>query len=254
MTDQIRIPRGALAPQPGTWRERWATFGASLAAHAVVLALVVSMSGAPPPLPVADPDLPSTYIGNYPEDMVVLSLFPGAPGPAGPEEEAPAEEPAPPPPPPPEPEPVEDVEEVATVIDLEARTRRPPSYQPDVRSDVLVMGTGGSGTGASAGTGSRGGGGGSGSGGGGGSGIRAPVPRSVLLPPTATPKARGGRATLRLHVDHRGRVEEADVIVSSGDSDYDRLLRMTALDWQFRPALDPANRPVAALFEISFQF
>jgi TonB family protein len=76
----------------------------------------------------------------------------------------------------------------------------------------------------------------------------------VLLPPTATSKARGGKATLRLHVDPLGRVEDAEVIVSSGDSDYDRLLRMTALDWRFRPALDLADRPVSALFEISFQF
>jgi TonB family protein len=76
----------------------------------------------------------------------------------------------------------------------------------------------------------------------------------VLLPPTATSKARGGKATLRLHVDHLGKVVSADVIASSGDSDYDRMLRQTAMDWQFRPAVDMANRPVASLFEISFQF
>jgi TonB family protein len=84
--------------------------------------------------------------------------------------------------------------------------------------------------------------------------VRAPVPLSVLLPPTATAKARGGRATLVLHVDRLGKVKDAEVTVSSGDSNYDRLLRETALDWQFRPARDLANIPVEYLFEISFQF
>ena len=63
-----------------------------------------------------------------------------------------------------------------------------------------------------------------------------------------------GRATLLLHVNRLGRVSDAEVTVSSGDTSYDRLLRMTALDWQFRPARDLANIPVDYLFEISFQF
>jgi TonB family protein len=221
--------------------------------HGVAILLAATMSGRVPVPPTADPDLPSTFIGNYPDEVVVLSLIPGSPGPAGPEQPAPPPEPAPPPPQIEAPLEIP-VEEPPVIPDLEATERRPPTYAPDVRTDAIALGPGGSGVGASAGSGSGGGGGGGGSGGGGGTGIRAPVPRSVLLPPQATSKARGGKATLRLHVDSQGRVEEAEVLVSSGDSDYDRLLRLTALDWQFRPALDPANRPVAALFEVSFQF
>ena len=55
-------------------------------------------------------------------------------------------------------------------------------------------------------------------------------------------------------MDATGKVTEVEVTVSSGDTDYDNELRLTAFDWQFRPAVHPQLGPVASVFEISFQF
>ncbi len=54
-----------------------------------------------------------------------------------------------------------------------------------------------------------------------------------------------GTVRIRAHVDTEGRVTQADVVSSSGDSRLDEAARQAALDWRFRPALQ-AGRPVAA--------
>ena len=127
-------------------------------------------------------------------------------------------------------------------------------------------GAGGSGTGSGGGSGSGAGpgsgagtgpGSGAGSGGGlggGGNGIRPAAPLTILIPPAATPAVRGKSATVRLEVDARGAVRDAEVVTSSGDRGYDDKLRRTALGWRFRPARDALDRPVSSSFELSLRF
>lgn len=111
------------------------------------------------------------------------------------------------------------------------------------------LGTG-IGTGSGTGVGS-----GSGAGSGpGGDGIRPPAPLTILIPPTATAGVRGKAATVLLQVDTMGAVRDANVVVSSGDRDYDEALRRIALGWRFRPARDAADRPVPYPFEVSLTF
>ena len=111
------------------------------------------------------------------------------------------------------------------------------------------LGTG-VGTGSGAGVGS-----GSGAGSGpGGYGVRPPAPLTILIPPTATAGVRGKTATVLLQVDTVGAVRDANVVVSSGDRDYDEALRRIAMRWRFRPARDAADRPVPYPFEVSIAF
>ena len=111
------------------------------------------------------------------------------------------------------------------------------------------LGTG-VGTGSGAGVGS-----GSGAGSGpGGDGVRPPAPLTILIPPTATAGVRGKTATVLLQVDTVGAVRDANVVVSSGDRDYDEALRRIAMRWRFRPARDAADRPVPYPFEVSIAF
>lgn len=109
----------------------------------------------------------------------------------------------------------------------------------------LGMGVGtGSGAGVGAGAGS----------GPGGDGVRPPAPLTILIPPAATAGVRGKAATVLLQVDTVGAVRDANVVVSSGDRDYDEALRRIAIGWRFRPARDAANRPVPYPFEVSLAF
>jgi TonB family protein len=105
------------------------------------------------------------------------------------------------------------------------------------------LGTGvGPGSGAGAGSGP------------GGDGVRPPAPLTILIPPAATAAVRGKAATMLLQVDTVGAVWDADVVVSSGDRDYDEALRHIAMGWRFRPARDTADRPVPYPFEVSLAF
>ena len=111
------------------------------------------------------------------------------------------------------------------------------------------LGTG-VGTGSGAGVGS-----GAGAGSGpGGDGVRPPAPLTILIPPAATAGVRGKAATVLLQVDTVGAVRDANVVVSSGDRDYDEALRRIAMGWRFRPARDAADRPVPYPFEVSIAF
>lgn len=120
----------------------------------------------------------------------------------------------------------------------------------------------GPGTGPGVGPGSGGGtgggtGGGVGSGTGPGTGegrIQPPVPEVLLLPPPKPPKAvRGSTLVLRVSIDARGEVRDVE-FRSTGDRRYDRELRRVAMDWRFRPARDPANRPVAVDYDVRLDF
>jgi len=75
-----------------------------------------------------------------------------------------------------------------------------------------------------------------------------------MIPPAATAAVRGKAATMLLQVDTVGAVWDADVVVSSGDRDYDEALRRIAMGWRFRPARDTADRPVPYPFEVSIAF
>ena len=109
----------------------------------------------------------------------------------------------------------------------------------------MGVGTGsGAGVGPGAGVGS----------GPGGDGVRPPAPLTILIPPAATAGVRGKAATVLLQVDTVGAVRDANVVVSSGNRDYDEALRRIAMRWRFRPARDAANRPVPYPFEVSLAF
>lgn len=139
----------------------------------------------------------------------------------------------------------------------------PPAQLPDV-----ALGGGGTGTGEGPGAGSgQGPGSGSGTGGGSGSGtgpgtgagtgpgggeggtIRPPEPVAMLIPPMPPSSLRGRDIPIRLQVDERGRVTGVQLLVPSGNSRYDRELRRTAAEWQFRPARDPNGRAIAYTFD-----
>ncbi len=124
-------------------------------------------------------------------------------------------------------------------------------------------GTGrGSGAGAGTGAGSGGGrgggnGGGIGDGNGPGSGrgnMMPPSPDVLILPPQATSKVRGKTIVVQLTVDSTGVVRDVRLMPPTGDGKYDDSLRKAAFSWHFRPARNTENRPVTAVFEVTFTF
>ncbi len=191
--------------------------------------------------------------------LVALSL-----GSLGPESVDPLSAALAPLPPPPE---VEEVPVPEIALALETAVPDPPLAPPPPapapRGGIAPAppggGTPGIGRGAGGGAGPGSGrgigpGSGPGTGAGPGDGIRPPAPLTILMPPVVTDAVRGGSAKVLLQVDSAGRVSAADVVVSSGDRRYDEALRRVALGWRFRPARDPANRPVPYPFEVSVTF
>ena len=167
-------------------------------------------------------------------------------------------EPIPEPIPVPEPEIKPLVPPIALAVPLDTLPKAPA---------VTVTGAGGgTGTGTGPGTGSgtgpgSGGGSGGGEGGGIGSGfgpgsgkgkIMPPFPEVLLIPPPAPGGLKGKKIVVVLAVDETGVVRDAEVTPSTGDRKYDSTLRRTALGWRFRPARDPANKPVAVSFPVEF--
>jgi TonB family protein len=158
-----------------------------------------------------------------------------------------------------------------------AREPEPETPSPAVRPTRPVLGTPstgtGGGTGAGTGTGEgegtgpgvgpgEGGGTGGGTGGGIGSGtgpgtgggagaIRPPTTDMLLIPP---PRPRGVESqdiTIRLTIDERGRVREAQLLSSTGNRGYDGQLRRRATEWTFNPARTPDGRPVEAKYDVT---
>lgn len=144
-----------------------------------------------------------------------------------------------------------------------------PSAAPRVIGSVAGAagsGGGGSGRGVGSGTGSGiGPGSGSGTGGGtgagmgtgsgpgaGAGGIAPPIPEMLLLPPPHPRSLRGRSIVVRLQIDEHGAVR--DVKLTTGNRGYDRQLRRVAMDWRFRPARDPNNRPIASEYDATFSF
>jgi protein TonB len=62
-----------------------------------------------------------------------------------------------------------------------------------------------------------------------------------------------GVVRLRLHVSAEGRVEQADVLASSGHPTLDRAALAAARRWRFRPA-NQAGVPVAATLATAVHF
>ena len=151
-----------------------------------------------------------------------------------------------------------------TLPDLVPRIESPPAVAFESADCFGACASPNAGTGSGAGSGSGSGvgsgsgasvGSGTGAGSGpGGDGVRPPAPLTILIPPAATDQVRGRAATVLLQVDSMGAVRDADVVVSSGDRDYDEALRRIAIGWRFRPARDAANRPVPYPFEVSIAF
>ncbi len=245
----------------------------SLLAHAVLLALALWAGSAAGGGPLF------TDLGAGTGDAADEAGGGGG-GSSGEEQVTYFEVPAPPPPPAPavEPDPSEllfpEMPPVAadTVPFLPAETpvagpsdAAPSRVLGDVAGAGAPPGTGsgggiGSGTGTGVGPGSgsgTGGGAGSGTGSGVGAGegtgrIAPPVPEVVLLPPQPPRGLRGRSLTVRLTIDAEGMVRGVEL--DSGDRGYDRSLRRVAMDWRFRPARDPANRPVAGEYDAVFTF
>lgn len=161
------------------------------------------------------------------------------------------------------------VPEITPIAPLSVDVPPPPIMETPVAPlPNIALGTGGTGTGEGAGDGSGAGpGSGSGSGGGSGSGvgpgsgsgvgagsgeggtIRPPEPVAMLIPPMPPSDVRGKEIPIRLQVDEHGRVTGVRLLVPSGNSRYDRELRRTAEEWQFRPARDQNGRAIAYTFE-----
>jgi TonB family protein len=82
----------------------------------------------------------------------------------------------------------------------------------------------------------------------------APVPEFVLIPPSNPPRGvRGDSLVVRLNIDVTGKVRDVE-FRSTGDRGYDQKLRRTALEWRFRPARDPASKPIAVAYDVTLQF
>jgi protein TonB len=146
-----------------------------------------------------------------------------------------------------------------------------PGSQPGTGAPSAGQGGGtgagqgaGQGVGVGPGTGPGSGGGtGGGTGGGIGSGVGpgtgagrmvAPVPEFVLIPPSNPPRGvRGDSLVVRLNIDATGKVRDVE-FRSTGDRGYDQKLRRTALEWRFRPARDPASKPIAVAYDVTLQF
>src|SRR5688572_9290706 len=200
------LPGASPKPLKRSLRERAPSLFVSAVVHVAAFMLATSVSGPAHRRPLGPGDEP---LDGGPVDDVIMIPFPGAgAGSAGPTDPAPTPAPDLPPLPPVPEVPVIDAPPAITppvVIDMPTTTRRTPSFEPDLRGGAPAMGRisggGGGGVGGGGGTG-RGGGGG----GGGGGTVRAPVPISLMIPPSAPPKVRGGKATLLLHVNRLGRV------------------------------------------------
>jgi periplasmic protein TonB len=113
---------------------------------------------------------------------------------------------------------------------------------------------GGVGTGTGTGTGS-GTGAGSGGGGGGGTspdGIIPPSPTALQLPPTPPKSLRGKTVIVVFSIDESGKVLDAQLKESSGNSKYDSTLRKTALGWRFKPARNRGGEAVRATVAVTY--
>ena len=110
---------------------------------------------------------------------------------------------------------------------------------------------GGVGTGTGTGTGS---GSGDGTGGGGNSpdGLIPPSPTAVIMQPPPPKNVRGRKVVVLIAVDATGRVTDAELKQSSGNSKYDAELKKTAFQWRFRPARNRQGEAVKSTMEVMF--
>ena len=254
----MRPPELHIPTRGETPRDRWVAAGFSSIFHGLLLAFLLWI-GVPHMSELLEGDLGGGGGGSGGDDINLISL-------AGPPEQV-AVEPVPVPPPPPEPDVVPDPTPTPVPTPPVDTTKAPPSSAAPV-----PLGTppgsatggggagsagsgggagGGSGTGVGTGTGSgTGAGSGGGTGGGGTSpdGVIPPSPSALVIPPTAPKKLNGMSVVVNLTVDVNGRVLEAHLEQSTGDSKYDAALRKSALSWRFRPARNRAGEPVKATF------
>jgi protein TonB len=109
---------------------------------------------------------------------------------------------------------------------------------------------GGIGTGTGTGTGS-----GEGPGGGGGTspdGLIPPTSTALQLPPSAPKSLRGQKVTVIFKIDETGRVLDAQLKASTGNSKYDNELRKTAMTWRFRPARNRQGQAVPSTYPVEY--
>ncbi len=253
-------------PESGGSEERIGLAG-SLALHILILALLL-WAGTHPHLAVVPVDMgvgdgigAGAAGGGGGGGERITYVRPEAAPSAAPAAETPPEpEPVPPPQPKPIPTPEIPVPRLAPLAPAVSAVSAP------LRVAALADGGGtgsGSGTGPGTGPGSGGGTGG-GEGGGVGSGVGpgtgkghvlAPSPEFLLLPPTPAPgNVRGKTVVVRLAIDAAGSVRDVELVPPTGDHDYDKALRRTALGWRFRPARDARNQPMAITYDVTFTF
>ena len=238
----------------------------SVLLHALVLSLFITVGGGQIIAIATDAGVgdgigagPAGGGGGGGEEYIALTPMDEVP-PAAPAVEEKPVEPVPPPLPVLEPE-IKPVETPVLALALPDTLLR-PTVTP------ISGAGGGQGTGTGAGTGpgtgpGSGGGRGGGEGGGIGSGVGpgsgrgralAPSPEVLLIPPPAPGSVRGKTVVVRLAVDEKGVVKDAEIMPSTGDRKYDSALKKVALGWRFRPARDAGNQPIAVQFDVTFTF
>ncbi len=111
---------------------------------------------------------------------------------------------------------------------------------------------GGIGTGVGQGTGSGTGGGGGGGGGTSPDGIIPPSVTAMQLAPTPPKSLAGRKIDITFQIDANGRVLEAQLRQSTGDSKYDSRLEKSALSWRFRPARNRQGEAVKATYTVTY--
>ena len=252
---ELKIPNRGETP-----RDRYVAAGSSFVFHGLLLAFLLWV-GIPEVSELLEGELGGGGGGNGGDEISLISL-------AGPPEQA---EPVPVPPPPPETEAIPD----PTATPVPPPPKDTVKTQPAPASPAVPLGSavgansegtgagsagsgggagGGSGGGVGTGTGTgTGAGSGGGSGGGGTSpdGIIPPSPSALVIPPAAPKKLNGLTVVVNLTVDTNGRVLEARLEQSTGDSKYDAALRKSALNWRFKPARNQAGQAVRATFAFS---
>lgn len=254
---RVRIPR---SENP---RERYGPVAVSILFHALLIALLL-YKGLPVESELLEGDLGGGGGGNNGDQTTLISL-------AGPPESPPVPVPTPPV----EPDPVPVPTDKPVPPPPKDTVKTPPAHAPAPAPVTTTPNAGSAGDPGAAGSAGSGGGAGGGSGGGVGTGtgtgtgsgtgggtggggvspdgIIPPSATALYLPPPNPPKSAAGKSvTIDLTIDAAGKVLDAQLKQSSGNSKYDEALRKTALGWRFRPARNRQGEAVKSVFPVTY--
>jgi protein TonB len=257
---QMEIPRRGETP-----RDRYIATAFSFIFHGALIAFLLWV-GLPEVSELLAGELGGGGGGDGGDQISLISL-------AGPPEQVAVE---PIPVPPPEPEVVPDPTPTPVPPPPKDTVRTPPAPAPAAATPVANAGTATGGTSDGTGAGSAGSGGGAGGGSGGGvgtgtgsgtgsgtgdgtggggtspDGVIPPSPTALHLGPQAPTELRGKSVIVLLTIDTAGKVMDARLEASTGNSKYDAALRKSALGWRFRPARDRNGNAVKGTFAVTY--